>query len=99
MFKVALSVVTLVGAFAPTGVSSFALSPARMSARRGNMNMATTDKKRVLVIGGTRFSGLYLTRELFSRGHEVSVTDISARKQALTFPLPSSDEHAPSKYM
>ncbi|CAN0402725.1 unnamed protein product [Ascophyllum nodosum] len=41
-----------------------------MSARRGDMNMAAS-KKRVLVVGGTRFSGLYLTRELHLRGHEV----------------------------
>eukprot|EP00595_Chromulina_sp_UTEXLB2642_P000009 CAMPEP_0196762020 /NCGR_PEP_ID=MMETSP1095-20130614/1353_1 /TAXON_ID=96789 ORGANISM="Chromulina nebulosa, Strain UTEXLB2642" /NCGR_SAMPLE_ID=MMETSP1095 /ASSEMBLY_ACC=CAM_ASM_000446 /LENGTH=329 /DNA_ID=CAMNT_0042112239 /DNA_START=73 /DNA_END=1059 /DNA_ORIENTATION=+ len=31
----------------------------------------SSDKKKVLLIGGTRFSGLYLWKELFQRGHEV----------------------------
>lgn len=30
-------------------------------------------KKKVLLIGGTRFSGLYLWKELVSRGHEVTL--------------------------
>lgn len=37
------------------------------------MMTADVGKKRVLVIGGTRFSGLFLTKELHSRGHEVRV--------------------------
>jgi hypothetical protein len=36
-----------------------------LNARKMSLNMA--DKKRVLVIGGTRFSGLYLWRELHKR--------------------------------
>jgi len=31
------------------------------------------DKQKVLIIGGTRFSGLYLWRELYNRGHEVTL--------------------------
>lgn len=56
---------------APAMVAGFALSPSTMmSARRGGVSMEAADKKRVLVIGGTRFSGLYLAKELHSRGHE-----------------------------
>ena len=60
----------LAAAAGPAMVAGFALSPSTMSARRGAVSM-TADKQRVLVIGGTRFSGLYLTKELHSRGHEV----------------------------
>lgn len=62
----------LAAAAGPAMVAGFALSPSTMSARRGGLSMAA-DKQRVLVIGGTRFSGLYLTKELHSRGHEVRV--------------------------
>lgn len=63
-------------AAAPAMVSGFALSPSRiMGVSRtgaGSARMAAdAPKHRVLVIGGTRFSGLYLTKELHSRGHEV----------------------------
>jgi len=33
--------------------------------------MASTQKLKVLVMGGTRFSGLYLARELALSGHQV----------------------------
>lgn len=45
-------------------------SPRALSATTARM-AADVGRKRVLVIGGTRFSGLYLTKELHSRGHEV----------------------------
>ena len=31
------------------------------------------DEKRVLIVGGTRFSGLYLWNELHKRGHKVTL--------------------------
>lgn len=58
----------------PSVVLGFALSPSAMTARgraTSRLSMAAEGKQRVLVIGGTRFSGLFLTRELHSRGHEV----------------------------
>lgn len=68
-------------AMLPTAmVSAFVVSPNNMrlggraspSLRAATATMsADVGKKRVLVIGGTRFSGLYLTKELHSRGHEV----------------------------
>lgn len=61
----------LAAAAGPAMVAGFALSPSTMSARRGTAVSMAADKQRVLVIGGTRFSGLYLTKELHSRGHEV----------------------------
>lgn len=67
----------LAAAAGPAMVAGFALSPSTMSARRGAVSMAA-DKQRVLVIGGTRFSGLYLTKELHARGHEVRAVGGSA---------------------
>lgn len=67
-------------ATAPLMVVGFALSPSMMSGRTRvpsslagstTTRMAADAPKRVLVIGGTRFTGLYLTRELHARGHEV----------------------------
>lgn len=67
----------------PAMVSGFVLSPSRITgvSRAGAASVrmaADTPKQRVLVIGGTRFSGLYLTKELHSRGHEVcyAVSDL-----------------------
>lgn len=71
----------IAAAAGPAVVVGFALSPSVMtsvsrgratgSSRAGLSMMAAEGKQRVLVIGGTRFSGLYLTKELHSRGHEV----------------------------
>jgi len=42
---------------------------------RNNMRSSLTmsGAKKVLLIGGTRFSGLYLWKELISRGHDVTL--------------------------
>lgn len=66
----------IAAAVGPAMVAGFALSPnaMRTGARPSSslrMMAAAEGKQRVLVIGGTRFSGLYLTKELHSRGHEV----------------------------
>lgn len=65
----------IAAAAGPAMVVGFALSPSAMMTARGragsSLRMAAEGKQRVLVIGGTRFSGLYLTKELHSRGHEV----------------------------
>jgi len=37
------------------------------------VNMKAEAKKKVLIVGGTRFSGLYLWKELFDRGHDISL--------------------------
>lgn len=66
----------IAAAAGPATVVGFALSPSSMNARAragSSLRMAAEGKQRVLVIGGTRFSGLYLTKELHSRGHEVGV--------------------------
>merc|ERR1711871_564525 len=39
----------------------------------GMINLKMVDSKKVLVIGGTRFSGLYLWKELVDRGHDVTL--------------------------
>lgn len=66
----------IAAAAGPAMVAGFALSPGSMNARSragpwSSPRMAAEGTQRVLVIGGTRFSGLYLTQELHSRGHEV----------------------------
>ena len=64
----------IAAAAGPAAVVGFALSPSSMNARArlgSSLRMSAEGKQRVLVIGGTRFSGLYLTKELHSRGHEV----------------------------
>lgn len=82
MVKTGASLLAFVAAAAgPAMVVGFALSPSAMtsgargratgSSTRLSMMAAAEGKQRVLVIGGTRFSGLYLTKELHSRGHEV----------------------------
>jgi len=39
-----------------------------------NMHMmSTSSSKNVLIIGGTRFSGLYLWKELYDRGHSITL--------------------------
>lgn len=46
------------------------------SATRGRqnvLNMMAEKKRNVLIVGGTRFSGLYLWKELHSRGHSVTL--------------------------
>ncbi|CAN0447265.1 unnamed protein product, partial [Pylaiella littoralis] len=81
MVKTGVSLLAFVAAAAgPAMVVGFALSPSAMtsgarrratgSSTRLSMMAAAEGKQRVLVIGGTRFSGLYLTKELHSRGHE-----------------------------
>lgn len=65
----------LAAAAVPATVVGFTLSPSSINVRAragSSLRMAAVGKQRVLVIGGTRFSGLYLTKELHSRGHEVS---------------------------
>ena len=67
----------IAAAAGPVMVAGFALSPGAMTARGragSSLRMSADGPKRVLVIGGTRFSGLYLTRELHARGHEVSIS-------------------------
>ncbi|CAN0158504.1 unnamed protein product, partial [Ectocarpus fasciculatus] len=75
MAKAGVSMLTFIAAaVGPAMVAGFALSPnaMRTGARpSSSLSMAAEGKQRVLVIGGTRFSGLYLTKELHSRGHEV----------------------------
>jgi len=54
-----------------------------------SLNMA--DSKRVLIVGGTRFSGLYLWNELNKRGHQVTL--FNRGKTALKkLPKESEDE-------
>lgn len=77
-------------------VSAFVVSPnsmrlgsrATLSLHAATATMsADVGKKRVLVIGGTRFSGLYLTKELHSRGHEVCVLFLVVRLKVTSWPL------------
>lgn len=71
MVNAGLSLLALAATVGPATVAGFALSPSTMSSARRSAVSMSAEKQRVLVIGGTRFSGLYLTKELHSRGHEV----------------------------
>ena len=56
----------------------FLVTLATVSAFGGGAIRATTarsfmDMKKVLIVGGTRFSGLYLWKELYDRGHEITL--------------------------
>ncbi|CAN0065354.1 unnamed protein product [Scytosiphon promiscuus] len=97
MVKAEVSMLALVVAVAgPAAVLGFALSPSAMAARGragSSLSMAAEGKQRVLVIGGTRFSGLFLTKELHSRGHEVVLYNRgkTANKQ---LPYESDEQYA-----
>jgi len=65
-------------------------SRSMQSSRRSTM-LSMSASKEVLVIGGTRFSGLYLWSELFKRGHKVTI--FNRGKTALKkLPKESEDE-------
>lgn len=53
------------------------------------LNVMMSASKKVLIVGGTRFSGLYLWKELYQRGHEVTL--YNRGKTALT-KIPSESE-------
>ncbi|CAN0397780.1 unnamed protein product, partial [Ectocarpus sp. 12 AP-2014] len=94
MAKAGVSMLTFIAAaVGPSMVAGFALSPnaMRTGARpSSSLRMAAAEgKQRVLVIGGTRFSGLYLTKELHSRGHEVVLYN---RGQTANKQLPSESD-------
>lgn len=71
------------------------------SSTKRSILMMQSDSKKVLIVGGTRFSGLYLWNELHKRGHQVtlfnrgktalkklpkeSVEDFESRKSATRF--------------
>lgn len=44
-----------------------------LSLNRRSLMMSTSAGKKVLIVGGTRFSGLYLWKELHQRGHSVTL--------------------------
>ena len=50
-------------------------SPSRLSSRLYSLSKAKIDikPKEVLIVGGTRFAGLYLWKELYDRGHKVTL--------------------------
>jgi nucleoside-diphosphate-sugar epimerase len=54
-----------------------------------SMSMSTITPKKVLIIGGTRFAGLWLWKELLDRGHQVTL--FNRGKTALA-PLPRESE-------
>lgn len=53
--------------------SGFSNGLNRAGGRGLNLNMMAEAKKNVLIVGGTRFSGLYLWEELHKRGHSVTL--------------------------
>jgi hypothetical protein len=78
--------------FAFSALLSFATAflggAGRPSMRMHAMSMA--DSKNILIVGGTRFSGLYLWKELHDRGHKVTL--FNRGKTALKKTPRESDE-------
>lgn len=73
-----LSMISTVSGFlsASSMTSGLTLASTRASSNSGNVMMMATkvdNPKKCLIIGGTRFSGLYLYKELYDRGHEITV--------------------------
>lgn len=58
--------------------------------------MAGIDRKKVLIMGGTRFIGVYLGRMLVDAGHDVTL--YTRGKKEVTYPIPGESEESYAKY-
>ncbi|KAK9822664.1 hypothetical protein WJX81_005883 [Elliptochloris bilobata] len=58
--------------------------------------MASAAPKNILMLGGTRFIGVYLARQLVEEGH--SVTLLTRGKKPVTFQIPDDSDDAYARY-
>lgn len=57
---------------------------------------ATTEPKKILMLGGTRFIGVYLARMLVEAGHDVTL--LTRGKKAVTYQIPDDTDESFEKY-
>lgn len=58
--------------------------------------MSAVAAKKILILGGTRFIGVFLFRQLLDAGHEVTL--LTRGKKAITFQLPDESDADYAKY-
>lgn len=59
-------------------------------------NGAAVEPKKVLILGGTRFIGVYLARQLIEAGHEVTL--LTRGKKPVTFQIPDDTDESYAKF-
>lgn len=69
--------------------------PATQATRR-TTTMSAASPKKVLMMGGTRFIGVYLARELVRQGHEVTL--FTRGKSPVTFQIPDDNDEFYAEY-
>mmetsp|Transcript_2808 Transcript_2808/g.17468 ORF Transcript_2808/g.17468 Transcript_2808/m.17468 type:complete len:383 (-) Transcript_2808:164-1312(-) len=69
---------------------------AAVQATRRTTTMSATSPKKVLMMGGTRFIGVYLARELVRQGHEVTL--FTRGKSPVTFQIPDDTDEFYAEY-
>eukprot|EP01041_Mallomonas_annulata_P012462 gene12462-26212_t len=67
-----ISVASCIGLLSLVGISQGFMAPINNRMPLKSLSM-TAGSKKVLIIGGTRFSGLYLWKELHNRGHSITL--------------------------
>merc|ERR1719258_805342 len=72
----------------------------RRAGRKGtamdSVSMAAVEPKKVLMMGGTRFIGLYLARQLTEQGHEVTL--FTRGKSEIAPRIPDDDDASYAAY-
>ncbi|KAK9811798.1 hypothetical protein WJX72_010267 [[Myrmecia] bisecta] len=58
--------------------------------------MAAAEPKKILMLGGTRFIGVYLARQLIEAGHEVTL--LTRGKKPVKFQIPDDTDESYAKY-
>lgn len=71
--------------------SVFRHGPVRAVRRRAQLQVqASADSKKILLLGGTRFIGVYLARDLINQGHEVTL--LTRGKSPITSQIPDDTD-------
>ncbi|EFN53241.1 hypothetical protein CHLNCDRAFT_36589 [Chlorella variabilis] len=69
---------------------------ARGAARCSTVMSAAVAPKKILMLGGTRFIGLYLARQLIEAGHEVTL--LTRGKKPVTYRIPDDTDESFAKF-
>lgn len=80
-------------AFAPVRISARAPTSRRAKSRSSSVVcMAAVEPKKVLMMGGTRFIGVYLARDLIAQGHDVTL--FTRGKKEVTYQIPDDTDES-----